>query len=211
MTKDNYSQRENNLKKIFLQKLAMELGLTDFTEIKINNETRLLYNNLLYYFLDFDKGFLARNDISIDDVLDRSKGLYIHGVTGTGKTALMNAIHLFLIEIGESSYRVVWNHDFLKQAKEGDVSQFVKSSRNKGIKLYLDDLGAGQYLVNNFGTKINLYSDLIEQRYRLFMDEGTNILISSNLSPQNLLENDFDERTFRKITQMCNVLEMPKF
>lgn len=207
----NFSITENNLKKIYLQKLAIELGMDDISKVVINNETKRILNRLLYYFVDFDEGFIERNNLEKHELLDKSKGLYIHGSTGVGKTAIMKAFHSFLMEIGYQSFTVVWNHDFLKKAKESDVSLFVKSSRGRGIKMYLDDFGAGQYLINNFGTKLNLYSDLIEQRYRIFVDEGTKIYISSNLSPQELLNNDFDERTFRKITQMCNCLEITNY
>lgn len=137
--------------------------------------------------------------------LDPTKGLWIYGNIGTGKSTLMKAILNFVSAywLRDSGERIspVWMNVPTycgKYATDGFAAF-------DSIPMGLDELGTEISPTNHIGNKLNVVSHLINTIY----DRRGDIpyIVTTNRSLNGILEN-YGERTIDRIGQLFNLIEM---
>jgi len=148
------------------------------------------------------RGFIEE----LDERLDRGRGLWLFGDTGTGKTTLAMLISKAALEAGRSVAiyslpkllaRIRRTYD----AEPGGDSYLAFFERLTSVDLlHIDDLGAEK---RSDWVLEQLYA-LINERY----EEERTVLITTNL-PHDELEEQIGTRTVSRLSQMCD--EVPLF
>lgn len=160
-----------------------------------------IYKNTLLYFLGNERS-----------EYDLNKGLYFYGDTGCGKSLILNYVFKEYTRIlGANSYRVVSTIDIVKNVQKNGLSainNFVEAENHKPIVMYIDDFGAGNTKINNYGTVIDVYTELITQRYPHFSRQNILTHFSSNIMPSEF-EERFNARISSRMAEMCNLVYMP--
>lgn len=117
------------------------------------------------------------------DVLKRTKGLYLHGSFGSGKTYLLSALLNELQESKKVSIEIVYFPDALRSLKEDFDSFGYKMHRFMYVDiLLLDDIGAEK--VTEWGRD-EVLGVILQTR----MDKGKTTFFTSNLTIQELEQN----------------------
>ena len=142
---------------------------------------------------------------------DLSRGLYIAGPTGSGKTVLTKVIRKFAdvcdahVKTLGHAYRLAAFADARADeivadvARTGDLSRWVDAPI-----LCVQDLGAEPREALYMGNRIEVMRQLIERRADL---DGGLMLITSNLLPSALADR-YGDRVASRIPQMCNLIVM---
>lgn len=173
---------------------------------KMSETQKELLRELLLYFTgnsDF-KGSL-------------SKGILLTGSVGSGKTLLLEKVFKTYTseELQQNSY-IPYNFKDLAECykTEGDKAfEQIKAKKHESLNrmivspVLIDDLGAGDYILGNFGNKINLIDKVIDVRYLIFSrfrkltHATTNLYISD-------FKKAVDERTISRMAEMFNIIEL---
>jgi DNA replication protein DnaC len=159
----------------------------------IENEHTFPLIKVLCLFLSQDKRF------ETDLGLDLSKGLLIRGVSGLGKTHLVECLSPNEL----SPIRVLSMIEITDTLK--DEGEYTIQMGNAKI-LYLDDVGTEETPVNYYGTKINWFKDFLELYYskrRPF----NQLMISTNLSSK-LIEEKYGFRVRSRAKDMFNYINV---
>lgn len=133
----------------------------------------------------------------------KSKGLFIEGPVGSGKTHLVSGIYNELFESGvEVSFFVV--PELLEQSKadifsNGEGKDIFNKARKIEV-LILDDLGAHNYTP----WSINQLYSLINYR----VNNELTTIITTNLNPMEI-DNFLDQRIASRITDICLIHNLP--
>ena len=178
------------------RELKRSLNTSEVSQDSIDKQIRAVTSWL------FDKGITAR-DIDIFNCMVRyiseyklecrSKGLFLFGSVGTGKSfaakviASANKIHFYTCRELE-----------LKYEKSGDHFRVMMSERKD---IVIDDLGTESER-NDYGTKFELMERGLDERHRLFEQFGTRTIITSNMSGEDI-EKRYSSRIYSRIRQMC--------
>lgn len=144
--------------------------------------------------INYIKNFTAQN----------SKGLYIYGPTGTGKTHLAIGILRGLIELGFDGvfYNIVDLLDTIKATYDPNNSYSDKNRLEMELNrqiFVLDDFGVQK---TSSWVSDRLYA-LINRRYQ----DCKTLIITSNIKMVNL-GNQVDNRLFSRIVAMCDEIEI---
>lgn len=132
---------------------------------------------------------------------DFKKGLLIRGISGLGKTHLVQCISknelnpilvLSMVEIA----------DDIKQEGEYKINMW----NNKII--YLDDVGTEEATINHYGTKINFFKNFIEMIYLRNQGKSFNKLMMSTNNSFDEIEEKYGFRVRSRMRDMFNVLEV---
>ena len=187
-----YHYDEEIAKNVFI-----EISNKMFDELIMNDSKKEVWNNVLKYAHGFEP-------------LNTSKGLYIFGSTGSMKTSVFDILNLYfqidnMIYLQNRKYHLI---KFFKVSSKKIIQDFIKNENYEqyiSIKnLLIDDLGAENQKVNNYGTITNVIEEIIEERY------SRNIgftHFTSNYSIEKINE-IYGSRVYSRINHMCNILEM---
>lgn len=108
------------------------------------------------------------------------KGILIIGGLGVGKSAMMKIMQrLFKDTVG----RFKWVNAYdLKDLSELYTTMQIKEMYGYDLKmdLYIDDIGVSVD-VKRFGNTVNIITELLMERYDLFINSGFKTHLSSNL------------------------------
>lgn len=149
------------------------------------------------------------------DNTTRHKGVIIIGSIGVGKTMLMKVIQKLF---KETERRFVWvnGYEFKDLLDDDYTVPEIKQMYGKSLRsdLYIDDVGMNGADYKKFGNSVNIISDILIERYELFLSEGFRTHLSSNLptylkdNPANLptLEKIYGARVFDRIKEMCDLI-----
>lgn len=106
--------------------------------------------------------------------------------------------------------------DYNVSGYEGiDYYGFNTKTNKFGIKedkpkhICIDDVGTEREIVKNYANGINIFSELILDRYTLWRDYGIYTHITTNL-PLAKIEERYDSRVFSRITEMFEVVQLIK-
>lgn len=159
-----------------------------------------VYRNLLLYFHG-----------NANSKYDLNKGLFIYGKPGCGKSLILQYVFKqYTFNLGVNSYRVVQSVDIVRDIQKNGlncIEKYVLSDSGNPITLYIDDFGAGNLKINHFGTVVDIFSELIINRYPYFSRYGTLTHISSNIVPEKF-KDVFDDRIASRMAQMCNIINI---
>lgn len=108
------------------------------------------------------------------------KGILIIGGLGVGKSAMMKVMQR-LFKDTESRFKWVNAYD-LKDLSELYTTIQIKEMYGYDLKmdLYIDDIGVSVD-VKRFGNTVNIISEILMERYDLFISAGYKTHLSSNL------------------------------
>lgn len=143
---------------------------------------------------------------------DTTKGIYIAGRSGTGKSLLLENLAEYLtidnvvVKLGDSirllTYRITTTNKVCSNyAKEGDIFPYIEEP------LYcFQDLGAEQKETLFMGTRTNVMKTILHERGD---NPNTITLITSN---NKMLDEDnqllYEERVLSRLKKMCNYFEL---
>lgn len=139
-----------------------------------------------------------------ETIYDRSKGLFVRGNYGVGKTIIFKLIQKWL----PSNRKFAYN-------PTNDVVSIFNSEGDKAIERYkfkkermFDDLGSEEIGVH-YGNRIETFQKIIYSRYDNFQSKGIRTHFTTNLTNDEL-KKKYDERAYDRIKEMCNVFNWPE-
>lgn len=130
-----------------------------------------------------------------------SKGLFIYGMPGTGKTEIMQVFEKFC-----------YDNDLSKQFKMSSMSKIYVTAKsdtdydaikeNIQFDRAFDEFGRYVGAVLRFGEGLDINEAILEQRYERMKRYGQLTHLIANLSPNETQEN-FTAMIFDRIRSMC--------
>lgn len=124
-----------------------------------------------------------------------AKGLWVFGNVGVGKTYLVKCLSDNLL----NPIAITSMIEITAQVKDsGDYN--LPTSK----KIYIDDVGTEEPLVNHYGTKITFFKTFIESTY-LEQMTFSNLIVSTNLSFDDI-ERIYGFRVRSRIKDMFNII-----
>lgn len=163
--------KENSFSKnVYLYSLPKDIKCASFADIYVEHKERF---EVIKWLKDFIKNYDKNN---------KTKGLYLHGNFGCGKTYLVAATFNELAKKGNKSAIIFWS-DYLRDLKTSFQTDFKEKFEKikKAPLLLIDDIGAET--TTSWGRDEILCPIL---QYR--MDEGLTTFFTSNLDLDNLVE-----------------------
>lgn len=145
----------------------------------------------------------------------KDKGFIIVGDIGVGKTTCMKIFHR-MFKSTERKFRWITSstlNDMLSEYTLLEIKEFY--GKKCLCDLMIDDVGlvAAQ---KNYGNVVNVISEIIMERYDLFISHGYRTYFTSNLmdrlapedNPQNLptLETVLGNRVVDRMVEMCDLI-----
>ena len=128
-------------------------------------------------------------------MFEKSRGLFLTGPAGCGKTALLKSLNR-LMKKGDKSN---WIY-----CKERDDIEYLRSRDAEWLNdtLWLDDIGVEE-VVKEYGNTIDVIGDAIQMYH--YRGRGR-LMVSTNLNSQGLNEK-YGTRTLDRILEKCVVLK----
>jgi len=133
-----------------------------------------------------------------------SKGLFLCGTVGTGKTYLLKCLGKKIVSM--SRMVELW-HD--NKGRSGgfwyDTFGVYDNDVESGGEYVFDDVGQEPVVVS-FGEKLELFSHLVPRVYGAYERHGAVPYITTNLNRDAFLAR-YGARTVDRIAEMCDVIE----
>lgn len=145
--------------------------------------------------------------------LDSSKGLFICGSVGVGKSyslQIMQKIYQNFkfvhtrhvvrdyIESGVGVINIYGKNSFEK-------NQFGANKMDKPITICFDDLGLEETNAKVYGNQANVIGEVLLDRYDLFVSHGMKTFCTSNIAP-NKIKEIYGERLADRMVEMMNII-----
>jgi len=192
------------------------------SSLKIDNDVTKLIDLTYKYFSgnkDFEKEYLQLKNGKIYYSL--KKGLLLIGSTGRGKSLMMEKVYKFILkkkyEDSKTSeltgvttrelykYRSVSAEFIEDYFIKNQLKGFADFKRDYDDELYIDELGAENQQLNDYGLKYSPTVKILNFRYRLFVNQGIKTHASSNLDLK-AFHKFYDFRLFSRLFEMFNVI-----
>ena len=141
------------------------------------------------------------------------KGVLIIGGIGVGKTAIMKIMQR-VFKDSKSRFRLVNAYELKDLSELYTISQ-IKEMYGFDLKsdLYIDDIGFSVD-VKRYGNTVNIITEILMERYDLFVSTGIKTHLSSNIMTQ--ITNDiankptlklmYGARIIDRIKEMCEIV-----
>jgi hypothetical protein len=164
----------------------------------LDNHNEQVIDNLIAYF--------TRQQ---DSVLDLNKGICLFGEIGTGKSTIMKLFSKFTREYKLSTqFEFIYMDDIYSEC---DSRGLEALNSYKFRRCCFDDIGMrGENDINNFGTKMNPYKELVRRQYNRFSRTipslshyTTNIQYHNKDFTPDLVKT-FGVRELDRFREMCN-------
>lgn len=157
-----------------------------------------------------DKNIFESYKKTFEIISKNNKGCLVIGGIGAGKSAMMQVMQILF---RDSDRRFKWVtaselKDMAEEMTTGQIKQIYGYDMKKD--LYIDDIGF-TLDVKRFGNTINIISELIMERYELFIATGIKTHLSSNLlikGDENAatIEKLFGSRILDRMKEMCEIV-----
>ena len=136
-----------------------------------------------------------------------SKGPFLYGMPGTGKTEIVKALGVVASDLELSKrFEYICMSDEYEKARHN--SQYDPITPNLFSNRCLDEFGRHFGAVKSYGNETDINESVIEGRYARFMSYGQNTIAVTNASPNELL-NLFSPMVADRVRAMCAGLLMP--
>jgi DNA replication protein DnaC len=138
---------------------------------------------------------------TIDDQLDRGRGLWFMGPVGTGKTTLAMLVSKAALQAGRSVaiYSLPRLLNEIRDTHRAERSHVDLLDRLTAVDLlHIDDVGAER---TTDWVLEELYS-IVNGRY----EDERSIVITTNITDRDALCEQISERTVSRLTEMCDEL-----
>jgi len=144
------------------------------------------------------------------------KGIYIAGEVGTGKTlsikimqrmfgnfSIVSSRHL----VREFLQSKVNGMDILDSYGRNSFQKDVNGNRNikKPIHICIDDLGLDDVNSKLYGNQVNIFMEILLDRYECWIDYGMKTLITTN-APPKIMEECYGTRVRERLREMCEYI-----
>jgi hypothetical protein len=203
MRTSNFSpERIEQLKRRFAE---IASSLCDNWTVDQDNEP--IYKLLFDYFLDIP-----------NQAIDYRKGILLIGGVGPGKSTIFRQFQKFLTVLNHPNFfrmtesRLI-TRDFLRDGIEGlEKWTFNYQQNQHGVTLpqpfalCIDDLGLEAQEISNYGQKVDVISEIMADRYQLFINRGIKTHAITNLADD--LKKNYDERINDRFREMFNVVKL---
>lgn len=149
-------------KRVFAFDYLMPLFKARDIDYVFDSDNKTILHDLVSYFT-------RQNDCN----LDLSKGICLYGGVGTGKTSIMRALSNFT-----NDFNLITAFDFVYMADvESDCSTngLDVLDKYKNRTCFFDDIGKRLEGVNNYGTKIDPYSELVTRQYNRYIRKNASL------------------------------------
>lgn len=140
------------------------------------------------------------------------RGILLSGPVGVGKDEMFRLLRGYLEYLSSPykyKFKVVW--EFARPFMKDGYECFDEQTGNIYYEeLALTDEITGQpnrEIVNHFGTKILIGSEIINVRYKVFKNTGWQTHFSTNLN-EDQLERVYGSRCISRLNEMCNIVFM---
>lgn len=157
-----------------------------------------VYNDIFCWCLMLDSGRL-----------DPSKGLWLYGNIGTGKSTMLEIVKAFCREVRPP--KTDGNPYSFRISNAVDVCSDFQANGFIGIETYVqsdwqafDELGSEPKFVGYYGTPQNVFQYILQRRYDRRHSSTTHI--TTNLSPAQIAER-YSERIYDRCKEMFNFVE----
>jgi len=160
------------------------------------------------------KAYKKVYDCFIEGLNTKNKGVLVIGNIGVGKSAMMKVIQRLFKDTDRCFKKV--NSTELKDMSEELTSGQIKDVYGYELKqdLYIDDIGLFSD-VKRYGNTVNIISEIILERYNLFVECGFKTHFSSNVvaaltnkeSTVPTLEKMYGNRILDRIKEMCYLID----
>lgn len=149
---------------------------------------------------------------SINKPEEVTKGIFINGSIGVGKTAMMRIFQRLVSETDRCFKMVTASH--LKFLSEELTTLDIMDKYGAAWQhdLLIDDIGLS-IDVKRFGNTVNIITDLIQERYDVFTRYGRRTHFTSNIvmalpdkpefEGKPSIENIYGRRVYDRIFEMC--------
>lgn len=180
------------------------LGSSMYENFSISNEPHLtVYKQVYENLINGCKG-------------GKSKGVLLIGKVGVGKTALMKVMQR-LFKDTERRFKWVTANEFKYLMEEYTNNDLMAMyAKDCMVDLYIDDIGiASSTDYKKYGNSINIISEIIYERYELFLQTGIRTHISSNLPTKidknkypdvDTLSDLYGERITDRLKEICETI-----
>ena len=179
MELNNWTKDEIRRTKLAFMHMARHL----MPGFMINDQNRQVINDLFCYFHRLEGG-----------TLDVSKGLWLEGPVGTGKSSLMRIFSEHLRRYwNDETFRIYNCHDIVAQfsSKREGVDSLDQYTHNKfgyqpgrKVTMCFDEMGRESIPANSFGLKLNVMEYILYTRYSFFQQEGTLTHVTTNIDAE---------------------------
>lgn len=197
------SEQEAELKKAFIVFASQSLGKQFTVDAENKAQIQAIFSLLV----------LQSNEYTINDDLARkmalSKGFFVCGDLGTGKSTLMRLISEFKKTVFLPTFRFISTSEVCQHYKlTGSIDIFTYNDegvQGKPATYCFDELGREPKTVNNYGTSMDVMSQVLQDRYLLWQKNGTLTHFVTNMSFDEIKER-YGEFIQERIVEMCNVI-----
>jgi len=165
---------------------------SDFNWSFDENE-KWIIRNMTRYFI---------NDPACEFTGGLTKGLFLYGLPGTGKTEFMQIFERFCAE-NSLSKRFEFTSMSETYVKAKSDKQFDPIAKNVQLHRCFDEFGRHTGAVVSFGESLDINEAIIEARYTRFRHSGQKTHIVANMAPNECKE-VFTPMIFDRIKQMCS-------
>jgi len=144
------------------------------------------------------------------------KGLYVGGEVGTGKTISMKIMQRMFggFNIISSRHLVreflqskVNGMDVLDAYGRNSFQKDANGNRNvkKPIHICIDDLGLDEVNSKLYGNQVNIFMEILLDRYECWTEFGMKTFITTNASPK-IMEESYGLRVRERLREMCEYI-----
>lgn len=123
--------------------------------------------------------------------LDSSKGIWLEGPLGTGKTTLLHIFSQYLIQMRQKSFLIHSSPYLTTQYGNGEISLDAytycqNSIPNYPVTMAFDELGRETIPVYRYKTPLNVMQFILHTRYTLWQKQQIKTHITTNLDGDEL-------------------------
>jgi hypothetical protein len=168
---------------------VMSCASRNYGKKLIQNEFNKPLIKTICFFLSEDPRFETELNFSL------KKGLLIRGISGIGKTYLVNCVK-------DNKIKPISIYSMI------DISDEVREYggfQAKGKVIYLDDVGSEE-TVNHYGSKINWFKEFLESYY-LNSTDFSRLIISTNCNFDQIQEK-YGFRVRSRMKEMFNIIDV---
>lgn len=213
------SWKNNFQKKKVMQQKKINCISTQELKILFNREAKIYFEEKNKNFVVDEKNrtflnlickyFAKDRSFETDHRGDLSKGLFIIGPNGTGKSSSLRIMQLISRKYNLQSlwFPIIETYKVVENYNTDRHKDFVLENYSKGKYLF-DDLGAEPEASNTyvFGKK-DIFTGIMQSRYDAFIRKGTITHITSNLYVADVKAR-YGSRVEDRFYEMFNILEL---
>jgi len=152
-------------------------------------------------------------------LIGRNKSVFLIGSVGFGKSVCFKIMQK-LFKNTDRRFKITSSQQIKDFIDSNENKLFVKEEYGYGYKgdLYIDDIGLGEAVSKVYGNHINIISEILIERYKLFIDEGYRTHLSSNryidvkaearvIDPSIVtLKQLYGDTVVDRISEMCKII-----